>query len=87
MANGEDDTGFRVTTGVLYVQLQSVKDTVAEIKTSQEVANSTMLAAIQAMAETRARVEKIEGRMNGVFVGIGAGVLTALVAVFKGVIG
>jgi len=87
MTTDNGDQGFRITTGVLYTKIEGLEKEVASLKTAQEVANATMLAAIAGMTDNRTRLEKLEGRMNGVFVGIGAGVLTALVAVFRGVIG
>jgi hypothetical protein len=84
---GNGDAGFRITTGVLYTKIESLEKEVAELKTELKVSNTTMLAAIAGMTENAARLDKLEGRMNGVFVGIGSGILVAVMAVFRGVIG
>lgn len=81
------DSGFRITTGTVYEAVQRLERDVAALRSEQALLNQSVSNVLAVMANNAARVEKLEGRMNGVFVGIGAGVLTALVAVFRGVIG
>lgn len=84
---GPNGEGYRITTGVVYGAVQSLDHEVARLRAEQALLNQSVTNMLAAMASNAARIERLEARMNGVFVGIGAGVLTALVAVFRGVVG
>lgn len=86
MAGDESGAGFRVTTGTLYVQIEGLKTEVASLKTDIALVNQSMVAMAAAVTSQVTRTEKLEGRFNGMLVGIGVGIATALVAVFRGVI-
>lgn len=86
MPGDENGAGFRVTTGTLYVQIEGLKAEVASLKTDIALVNQSMVAMATAVAAGTTRTEKLEGRFNGMLVGIGVGIATALVAVFRGVI-
>ena len=57
MTTDNGDQGFRITTGVLYTKIEGLEKEVASLKTAQEVANATMLAAIAGMTDNRTRLE------------------------------
>lgn len=78
--------GFRVTTGTLYTQIEGLKTEVGGLKTEMAVLSTNMTTMLAALTTTNIRTEKLEGRFNGMLVGIGVGIATALVAVFRGVI-
>lgn len=86
MADEENGAGFRVTTGTLFVQIDGLKTEIAGLKTEVAVLSTNMATMLAALATGTVRVEKLEGRFNGMLVGIGVGIATALVAVFKGVV-
>lgn len=86
MAGDDGGASFRVTTGTLYVQIEGLKAEVASLKTDIALVNQSMVAMATAMTTQVTRVEKLEGRFNGMLVGIGVGIATALVAVFRGVV-
>lgn len=81
------DAGFRITVGTVFTAVQDVKTEVAALRTEQALVNQSVTNMLAAMTITNSRVEKLEGRFNSVLVGIGVGVVTALVAVFRGVVG
>lgn len=77
--------GFRVTTGTLYTQIEGLKTEVAGLKLEIAVLSTNMATMLAAITVGTTRTEKLEGRFNGMLVGIGVGIATALVAVFRGV--
>lgn len=81
------EPGFRITTGVVYTAVQDLKVEIATLRTEQALVNQSVTNMLAAMTITNGRVEKLESRFNSVLVGIGVGVVTAVVAVFRGVIG
>ncbi len=72
----QDMTFVRLTNREVYSEVMATKDIVREIRTD-----------VRELASLKDRVEKLEGRFNGVLVGLGTGVVVGLVALFRGVIG
>lgn len=80
------DPGFRITSGVLYTKLEGVEKELAALRIENALLNHSVSALVTSMGTQQTRVEKLEGRFNSILVGLGVGIVTALVAVFRGVI-
>lgn len=86
--NGDDDaqgaggdyTFVRLTNREVYAEVMATKDMVRDIK------NDVRLLVDERNA-MRSRVDKLEGRFNGILVGLGTGVVVGAVALLRGVIG
>ena len=87
MSTEQNDPGFRITTAIVFQAVQSLEKEVAAGRTEAALTNQNVNNILATLVTVNMRVEKLEGRFNSVLVGIGVGVVTALVAVFRGVVG
>lgn len=93
--NGE---GFRITIGLLYGKIEEQNKTIDNLGVTVARMDERMNTVLQDNGKLMEKIQKqdekyenrmtrIETRMNGALTGIGVGILTALVAVFRGVVG
>jgi hypothetical protein len=83
----EANGGFRITTGVLYTQIGNLQTQVGSLQQQLALMDERMNSALVERGEIKGRLSKLEARLNGVFVGIGTGVLVGGFAVVRGAIG
>lgn len=84
----DDGNGaYRITTGVLYEQIDGLKKDIAAMRTEVALGNAAMGALVAAATVDRGRIEKLETRFNGVLMGLGVGIITGAGVVITRVIG
>lgn len=78
---------YRITIGLLYTQQQEISTRLGALNTTVQLMDSRMNSVLEENKALRSRLEKVEGRLNGVFVGLGTGVIVGAIAFLRGFTG
>ena len=79
-SNGE---GYRITIGTLYQQQQEMSARIGELKQTVALMDSRLNTILSENQTLHSRLEKLEGRFNGILVGLGTGLVAGAVALFQ----
>ena len=82
----ETNGSYRITTGVLYTQLQALQSQVATLSQQLTLVDERLNNDRESAKADRGRISKVEQRLNGVFVGLGTGLFVGVVAFLRGVL-
>lgn len=85
--NGDDSIFYKVTNREIYGKLVSLEYHLAETNARLDLMAKDNQQLRENVAINSSRLSKMEARINGVFVGIGTGIIVGAIAVFRGVLG